>query len=423
MGNTNGGVTMPSKRRFGTINKLPSGNYRARYLGPDGARYSAPHTFETKAAAEAWLADEWKLIEWDSWTSPTERQRAEQEAQEAEADALAKVRTLEQTYTHYLEWRVKPLGAATLTDYEKEWRLRIEPHWGAGRDIAEITNEQVWQWRKGELGKETRRDHAALALFKGMLKRATEWGWIPRNPADGVTIPRKRVATAKREAFTLEQTKQYLQAAEPHHVAMLATVALAGLRSGEVRALRRCDIDLKNRELHVRQAVEFGKDAKGKWVKDVKAPKTDAGTRTVPFGTELERILKEHFKHHPAMPAALAFPAPDGEAYGPAEIDRRHNQTLASMGLRMSEAEKRRLRRKGKTVPKQAKGVTLHELRASYAAWLFTQGYEVPEVMSLMGWSDSRMPLEVYARVFPNRVAEVGKRQDEALGQLNVVVS
>ena len=43
------------RRAFGTISRLPSGRFRARYTGPDGARYSAPATFDTRAQAEAWL--------------------------------------------------------------------------------------------------------------------------------------------------------------------------------------------------------------------------------------------------------------------------------------------------------------------------------------------------------------------------------
>ena len=48
------------KRQFGEIQELESRipgrgpRYRARYMGPDGRRYSAP-TFESFGAAEAWL--------------------------------------------------------------------------------------------------------------------------------------------------------------------------------------------------------------------------------------------------------------------------------------------------------------------------------------------------------------------------------
>jgi hypothetical protein len=48
---------MSSKRGFGSIRKLPSGRYQARYTGVGGAVIAAPHTFATKVAAEMWLTD------------------------------------------------------------------------------------------------------------------------------------------------------------------------------------------------------------------------------------------------------------------------------------------------------------------------------------------------------------------------------
>ena len=49
---------MPHKRSaFGNVAKLPSGRWRARYTQPGTARWvNAPMTFDTKLAAQAWLA-------------------------------------------------------------------------------------------------------------------------------------------------------------------------------------------------------------------------------------------------------------------------------------------------------------------------------------------------------------------------------
>lgn len=67
---------MARKRGFGRIQVLPSGRMRARYSGPDGALHNAPTTFETRLDAEAWLADERRLISAGTWTSPTARREA-----------------------------------------------------------------------------------------------------------------------------------------------------------------------------------------------------------------------------------------------------------------------------------------------------------------------------------------------------------
>ena len=102
--------------------------------------------------------------------------------------------------------------------------------------------------------------YRGLNLFNELLTKATHWGWIDKNPAAGVSIPRQTKAMEQRHVFDLDDVRRYLQAAEPQHVAMLATVALGGLRSGEVRGLRRMDLDLEGRRILVRQAIEHGKD-------------------------------------------------------------------------------------------------------------------------------------------------------------------
>ncbi|MBJ7480459.1 MULTISPECIES: hypothetical protein [Rhodococcus] len=43
---------MPTQNRsFGSVRRLPSKRWQARYSTPDGTRYTAPHTFDTKRAA------------------------------------------------------------------------------------------------------------------------------------------------------------------------------------------------------------------------------------------------------------------------------------------------------------------------------------------------------------------------------------
>lgn len=44
------------RRQFGSIRKLPSGRFQARYRAPDGEQRKAPATFTTKTAAAKWLA-------------------------------------------------------------------------------------------------------------------------------------------------------------------------------------------------------------------------------------------------------------------------------------------------------------------------------------------------------------------------------
>lgn len=383
-------------RRFGSIKRLPSGRYRASFVHPHDStrRVAAPITFTHKGDAEHWLRLQQRAVERGEWRSPEEEVRRPQQ------------RTLQETYDRFLAQRPRPLALSTLTAYEQDWRLRIVPHWGAERDVKTITHDDVCQWRQGPLAAERRRDRSSLALFSELLAKAAHWGWIDKNPAAGVGIPRQTKAMEQRHVFDLDDVRRYLQAAEPQHVAMLATVALGGLRSGEVRGLRRMDLDLEGRRILVRQAIEHGKDGDAYRV-GVKVPKTSAGIRSLPMSTTLVTILRDHLTLHPRSPEQLVFTVADGKPMGPAEADRRHNRALANMGLRTPEAERRRLWRKGLPVPKEDH-ITLHDLRASYAAWLFSEGYTIAEVMLLLGWSDSRMALEYESNVATSLLVRLG---------------
>ena len=47
---------MSGKRQFGTVRKLPSGRWQARYRDGSGQMFSAPSTFPTKTDATRFLA-------------------------------------------------------------------------------------------------------------------------------------------------------------------------------------------------------------------------------------------------------------------------------------------------------------------------------------------------------------------------------
>jgi hypothetical protein len=64
MANKNG------RRSFGSVRKLPSGRWQARYPGPDGQIRTAPDTFDTKRSAERWLSLVETQINQGDWVDP-----------------------------------------------------------------------------------------------------------------------------------------------------------------------------------------------------------------------------------------------------------------------------------------------------------------------------------------------------------------
>jgi hypothetical protein len=58
------------RRRFGSVRRLPSGRYQARYLGLDGVFRPADDIFATKTEAEVWLIRKEAEILEDDWIDP-----------------------------------------------------------------------------------------------------------------------------------------------------------------------------------------------------------------------------------------------------------------------------------------------------------------------------------------------------------------
>jgi hypothetical protein len=113
---------------FGSVRRLPSGQWQARYIAPDGMRRSAPHTFDTKASAVRWLRlTEAELMRGD-WTD-SDRARI--------------------TLTDYAEqWiRERPgLRPRTFELYRWLFTKHIGPHLG-GVELGKLTTAMVRRWR------------------------------------------------------------------------------------------------------------------------------------------------------------------------------------------------------------------------------------------------------------------------------------
>ena len=99
---------MARKRPFATIELLPSGRWRVKYTGPDRIRRSAPHTFDNRLTAEAWVVAIRRKIDKDQWDATDDDPR--------EADHLWGLRA------RWLENRQvagRPIKARTREHYEQ----------------------------------------------------------------------------------------------------------------------------------------------------------------------------------------------------------------------------------------------------------------------------------------------------------------
>jgi integrase len=222
-----------------------------------------------------------------------------------------------------------------------------------------------------------------VTLLGAILESAVERELIARNPARGRS---RRVKESEPRRSYLENAKQLealLSAAgeldgkaakDKRHVerrAMIATLLFAGLRIGELLALRWRDVDLAGGWLRVGDA------------------KTPAGRRRVKVRGALRDELSAMRSRVSGTADGYVFPTRTGALLRPENF---RNRVLAPAVKRANET----LADAGEQLPE---GLTPHSLRRTFATVLYALGETPPVVMAEMGHTDPALALRVYAQV------------------------
>jgi integrase len=189
-----------------------------------------------------------------------------------------------------------------------EWALGHVLEHLAAVPVNEITVDRVDAYRRAKLRERelgvVRRPlsnasiNTTIAVLAAVCDAAVEAGHLPSNPARGM---RRQLKTAKppRVMLEVDEVRALLDGAGKHR-ALLAVMALAGLRVGEACALDWRDVDLARAQLHVRDA------------------KTAAGVRRVDVSPDLLDTLKAWKADAARSPMTLRCsrrrPAPGGTA-------------------------------------------------------------------------------------------------------------
>jgi integrase len=195
-------------------------------------------------------------------------------------------------------------GDTTLELYKKLLKS-ITPTFGE-KYLADITPQAVQRWYGSLKATPTMRANS-YGLLKSIFKDAVKDQLIERNPCL-VRAGSSKTRVKEPVALTADELTQYIAAVPAKYRVPLLLAGWCALRSGEVRGLRRRDLDLQAGVVRVeQQAVKVGNRY------ELTKPKTDAGTRTVAIPPSLLPALREWLK---ALPVTgqddLLFTGRDG---------------------------------------------------------------------------------------------------------------
>ena len=365
------------RRAFGTVERLPSGNFRARVLGPEGKSVSAPMTFATRADATLWV----------------ELQRADQVRGLWQPSARqVDVRTVGE---YIEEWITQHPSARPGTKELYAGLLRTCIVEGLGRvPVTHLSAEQVRQWhfelgerlaadadrrRAALLAKGRRASSASVSdgrtrqaqayrLLRAAMSTAVTDGVIGAQPCRirGAGTPRAALGRVPDLADRLLSPVQVAAVAEKmpsRYRALVLAAAWSGLRQGELMALTRADLDLDKVPATVRVRRSVRRSESGTVRTDL--PKTPASIRTVSLPAPLAHVLAAHLVEFVgADPDAPLFRTAGGTLPARSNLSTTFGRALVASG---------------------APQVRFHDLRHGAQVYAAEAGATLPELMARLG--------------------------------------
>lgn len=353
---------MAAGRQFGTIRKLPSGRFQARYSHL-GRQVGAPDTFLTKTDARRWLSSvETDLARGDHFD-----------------ESVGSVK-FEQYALRWLEERA--LRHRTREMYESQLRKWIFPTFQSV-SLKDITTPHVRSWRAGLLKTHLAENTVAkiYRLFRTIMETAVEDGLLRANPVKLKGASKERVHL--RPEVTFRDVVRLAEVIESEFSALVWTAATSGLRFGELTALRRFDVDTSTGQLRVLKSLSFEKGVGPV----LGPPKSSSGERMVTVDPVTFELLRKHID---------TFTGPEADALVFRSIK---GSPLLN---RYFQPSWDRAKRKAEVNPE----IRFHDLRHLAGTTTASSGASTKELMARLGHSTPDASLR-YAEATEARDAEI----------------
>lgn len=343
-------MTAPKRRRkinrstFGSVRKLPSGRWQARFPDEKGDAITAPRTFETKADADAYLHG--VAADRDRGTYLDHR----------EGGVLFETFAAEWIDAGGSRGRLAPRTAALYSDLLRRHLAPLH-----GLTLAQVRPDVVRRWYTG-----LRRSRAAsatrgtgetalrqsYALLRAVMATAVTDRKVPANPC---TIRGAGIAEQhERPLLSVVEFAAVVEAHAEHIRPALVVMFGAHLRLGELLGLQRGDVDLAAGTLRVeRQVITVGGTTETTGTKSGKG-------RTVALPSVTLDVLRDHLATTRGFARTPLFMQASGRPFSRSQMEHAWRKAANSVGL--PDAHLHDVRHAGLTLAAQS-GATLAELK------------------------------------------------------------
>lgn len=370
-----GGNSTGRRRRFGSVRKLPSGNWQVRYPGADGLLRSDERTYESKSEAERRLVEIEADVRRGDWVDPDAGKVSVKEYAEkwiAERDLEDRTPEL---YSGYLRNHIGPALGSTM--------------------LCDLTAPRVRSWRNTlkESGVGATTIARCYSLLRAVLNTAVDDEILRRNPCrirgGGQAETPERPTAPLAEVFTIAAS------IDRRYRLLVLLAAFGQLRFGELVALRKSDLTVSQHglagagipTLRVTRAVAELNSGRQR----LKGPKSSAGYRTVALPAAILPEIRDHLdRYAEAGPDGRLFVGPKGATPRRSSFNRIWKRALASSGTKSD--------------------LHLHDLRHTGGTLAAQTGATLKEIMTRIGHGSTRA-----AMIYQHATSERDQRIAEAL--------
>ena len=215
-------------------------------------------------------------------------------------------------------------------------------------------------------------------LLQQCLEQAIQDGLIAENPARAFHYPKPNKVSAN--VLTPAEVEDYLDAADRlGHLPMFLLALTAGLRQGELIALKWSDLDVKMRTLTISESRS---------VERRELVEYEGGTRIVCLTQEVVELLDVEHARHPSSPLMFMHPATQ-RPYSP----QMHNEIVKEAGL---------------------DHIRFADLRHTCAVLALQNGMDTKEVSQMLGHFRTSMTRQNYAPYLTCPAAKSENNPNEA---------
>jgi integrase len=352
--------------------------YQAAVWSASDGRRIRKH-FDSLRAAKAWRAESYGKLRRGELRAPTAITLAAAAEQWLAGARAGSIRT--RSGDEY-----KP---STIRSYEQALRGHADGTGGLLHELGRLRLSDVTVDHLQEFADRLLANGAGASTIRNQVMPVRViYRWrqreVPVNPTAGLRLPAVRMRR-DRIATPLE-AQQLLAALGPGDRPLWATALYAGLRRGELMALRWSDVRLGEGIIEVARAWDPKEHT-------MVAPKSSAGARRVPIASVLRTYLAPLKLAAPTDERALVFGAA-GEPFCASSVSERARRAWRKAGL---------------------EPICLHDCRHTFASLMIAAHVNAKALSTFMGHANISITLDRYGHLMPGAEHEAAGLMDAYL--------